>query len=127
MSTDLNALQKRIQGAGASCLVLIFYLHPTKLIYDRYPNKDKHDALGGIIIIRRDIIRFTRREQLCIFKKQKYFRDHELHWVQKRIRVIREVSEAHTFKYSEDKDGVGGVRSNPMPVRLLFMQLLKRI
>ena len=92
--------QKNRQGVGASWSVLLYYLHPYKLIYDRYPNKDNRDALGGIIITRRDVISVTRREQLCIFMKHRQFEDHELHCVQKWVRVIREIIETHVFEDS---------------------------
>ena len=93
MSDISNTPRKKIQGVGASCSVLPQYLQPSKLIYDRYPNKDKRDVIGGIIITQRDVIRVTRREQLCIFMKHEDFGDHELHCIQKWVRFIREGSE----------------------------------
>ena len=79
------------------------------MIYDRYHNKDKRDEIGGIIITRRDVIRVTRREQLCIFMKDEDFEDHELHCVQKWVIFIREGSEAHAFKDREEKEEGGEV------------------
>ena len=104
MSNILNAPQKKRRGVGASCSVLLRYLLPAKLISNRYPNKDKRDALGGLIITQRDIIRVTRREQLYIFMKHEDFGDHELNSVQKWARVIREGSESHAFKDRKDKE-----------------------
>ena len=123
-----NAQRKKRRCIGASCSSHLSYLHPAKLIYNRYTNKDKLDALGGIIINLRYVIRVTRREQLCIVLKHENFGDHELHCIQKWVRVIREGSEANAFKYIEQKKDRGvGLRLNMMPVRILFMQLLKRI
>ena len=79
------------------------------MISDRYPNKDNRDALGGIIITWIDVIRVTRREQLCIFIKHEDFEEHKLHSVQKWFRVIRECSETHGFKESKDKEEMGEV------------------
>ena len=79
------------------------------MIYDRYPNKDKSDALGGLIITQRYVIRVTRREQLYIFMKHEDFGDHELHCVQRWVRVIVDGIESHVFKDSEEKEEVGGV------------------
>ena len=79
------------------------------MIYDRHPNKDKCDALGGIIIIRREFMKVTIREQLCIIIRHKDFRDHKLQYTKKWVRVIREGCEAHTFKYSEYKEERGEV------------------
>ena len=78
------------------------------MVYDRYPNKDKRDALGGVIITRREVIRVTRREQIFIFTKHKDFRDHELQCVYRWVRVIREVIETHVFEDSEEKEEEGG-------------------
>ena len=86
---------------GVSVSVLLCYLHPSKLISDRYPNKDNIDALSGPIVTPRDVIRVTRREQLCIFMKHEEFGDHELYSVQKWVIVIREVSEANASEDSE--------------------------
>ena len=70
--------------------------HPS-LVSDRYPNKYKCDALGGLVITRIDVIRVTRREQLRIFMEHEDFGDHELHCVQKWVRFIIEGSESHTL------------------------------
>ena len=85
-----QTLQKNRQCVGVLYLVLICYLHPSKLIYYRYTNKGKLDVLIGNIITWREFIRFTRREQLCILIKYKDFGDHDLHCVQMWVIVIRE-------------------------------------
>ena len=41
--------------------------------------------------------------------KHEDFREHELHWVQKWVRVIREGSEAHALEDSEEKEEMGEV------------------
>ena len=109
MSNILNAPQRKRQGLGASCSVLLHYLHSYKLIYDRYSNKENCGALGGLIITRIDVIRVTRKEQLCIFMIHEDFGDHEFQCAQKWVIVIREGSEAHTFEDSEDKEERGEV------------------
>ena len=101
---------KKRRSVGASCSFLLRYLYPANEISGRYPNKDKCDALGGIIIGRRDNIRVIRRKHLCIFMKHEDFGDHELHSVQNWLRVIREDSEAHAFKDSEQKEERGQVQ-----------------
>ena len=73
MSNASNDPPKKRWGVGPSCSVLLRYLQQTKLIADRYPNKDKRDAHGGIIITRREVISVTRREQLYIFIKHEDF------------------------------------------------------
>ena len=103
VSNVSNALQNKILDKGASFSVLLPFLHPAKLIYDRYPNKYKRGALGGISITWREVIRFTIRDHLCIFVKHKDLVYHELHCVQRWVRFIIEVSETHVFKYIEEK------------------------
>ena len=46
-----------------------------------YPNKDKRDVIGGLIINWREVITVTRREQLCIFMKYEDFLDHDMYCV----------------------------------------------
>ena len=91
-------------GVGASCSVFFLFLHPAKLVSYRYLNKDKCHAIDGVIINRIDVIRLTIREQLYIFMKHEDLGDHELHYVQKWVRVIIEVSEAHVFEDIEDNE-----------------------
>ena len=93
MLNVLNAPQKKRQGIGASCSVLLFYLHPVKLISYWYPNKDNCSMIDGIIINHRGIIRVTIRDQPFIFC-----------WV----RVIREVIETNVLEDSEVKEERGG-------------------
>jgi len=75
MSTASNYPRKKRRVVGASCSALIHYLHPDKLIADRYPNKGKRDALSGIIITKREARRVTRRKQLYIFMEHEDFKD----------------------------------------------------
>ena len=98
MLNVLNATQKKRRGVGASCSVLLRYLHPVKLIAGRYPNKDKHDAFSGIIITRREVIRVNIREQLCVFMQHEHFEDHGLHCVQRWVRVNTEGYDAHMLE-----------------------------
>ena len=79
------------------------------MIYDRYSNKDKHDATDAIVITQRYFIRVATREQLCIFMKYENFGDHELHYVHKCVISIIEGSEAHAFEDSEEKQERGEV------------------
>ena len=91
------------------------------MVSDRYYNKYKLGALSGIVITQIEVITVTRIEQLYIFMKHEDFGDHELHCVQKWVRVIRESSEANSFNDSKKKEGG---QSNPMPVRLVAVQLI---
>ena len=97
-------MQKKRRGICASWSVLLHCIHPVKLGSDKYNNKDKRDALGGIIIAERYYIKVARREQFYIFMKHKDFRDHALHCVQMWVRFIREGSDSHLFEDIEDKD-----------------------
>ena len=58
-----------------------------------YLNKDKCDALDGLIINLREAIRVTIRENLCVFMKIKYIVDHELHFVRRWVRFTRKGNE----------------------------------
>ena len=68
------------------------------MIADRYPNKDKCDVLGGIVTTRREVIKVTRSEQLCIFMKHEEFGDHDLYFVQRWVIFIREGSDTPVFE-----------------------------
>ena len=54
------------------------FLHPDKLIADKYPNKYNHYSLSSIIIIKKGVKRVIRREQLGIAMKHIYLQDKEL-------------------------------------------------
>ena len=53
MSNVSDAPWKNRWGVDDSWLVLLRYLHPDKLIADRYSYKDKSDVIGGLIITQR--------------------------------------------------------------------------
>ena len=109
MSKISNNPPKKRQGVGASCSSLLCYLHPFNFISGRYDKKEKRDALGGIIITRRDVIRVIRREQLYILMKHEDFGDYELHYIHKWVRVVREGSELNVLEYSKEKEYMGEV------------------
>ena len=66
MMNDSNVTKTIKQGVGALFSILVCYLHPAKLVSDRYTNKYKRDFLSGVIITKVEVIRVTRREKLYI-------------------------------------------------------------
>ena len=102
-----NTPQKKRQGVGASYSVLLCFLHPAKLVSGRYKKKDNHDALIGIIITSREVIRVTIREQLFVFTQHEYFEYHELYCIQMWVVVNTEGYDAYFSKDSEEKDEEG--------------------
>ena len=93
-----NSPRKKRQGVDASYSVLLCYIHPPKLTFGSYPKKDRCDDIIGIIVIRREVIRVTRRENICYFMQHEEFKDHELHCVQRWDRFNIEGSDSHVFK-----------------------------
>ena len=77
------------------------------MISDRYPNKEKRDVLGGLIITRIEVTTVNRRERLYIFTIHEEFGNHELHFIKRWVIFIREVSETHVLEDSEDKEEMG--------------------
>ena len=47
---------------GAQCTVLLKYLHPSKVIADKWPNMSEQDRLGGLLAIRQEIQKVKGRE-----------------------------------------------------------------
>ena len=117
----MNAPQKKRQGVGASLSVLLCYLHPVKLVFDRYPNKDKRDALGGILITPRDVIRVTSREQLYIFMKHEDFVTMNFTSFRIGLESSYKVLRSMPLKIVNIRRRGRMLRLNIIPVRLLFL------
>ena len=66
-----------------------------------YNKKYNIDAISGLIIIRRDIIRVNRMEYLCVYKKHEDIKDNDLQCVKKWVRINIEGSDADVFKDRE--------------------------
>ena len=90
MSNALNNPLKKRQGIGASCLILLWNVRPSKFISDRYSKIYNHDELSSRIMNKREVKISTRREQLCIALKHEEFQDEELHWVKSWVRWVIE-------------------------------------
>ena len=46
--------KKKTNGVGATCSVLLRYLHPAKAIAERYCNYGHKDRLDGLLVIGKD-------------------------------------------------------------------------
>ena len=69
----------------------------------------------------------SRMKRICIFIKHEDFKYHELHFVKRLFRVIREGSAAHFFDIVNRRMRVGMLRTSPILMRIIFMKQLDRI
>ena len=99
VSNTPNPPCKNRQGVGELCSVLIRYLHSDKLISDIYTNEDNHYFFSGVLITNRQFKRVNRRDNICIFMEQEYFKDKGFHCVQMWFRLDTEGSSANLFGY----------------------------
>ena len=87
-------------GAGAIAQVSKRFLHPSKLIDDKYPNTTGDYKVEGLIEVRREVKTVNRREQMCIVFHHKDFQNVELHAVERWVKVTS--SATSTFITSTD-------------------------
>ena len=83
--------------------------------------------LGGIVITWREVITVARREQIYIFMKHEDLGYHELHYFRDGLDSSEKLVIHMCYKIVNRRRRGGGLQSDMMSVRLLFVQLLERV
>ena len=101
-------------GVGAKCCTMLKYLHPAKLIDEKYPNRTAKSKLDDLLVIRQEIKKVNKKEQRCIVFRHGLFDGVELYCVQRWAKVLTEGAIEHLFDSSEpsqqDSTGSGANR-----------------
>lgn len=77
-------------GIGAVCSVVVQYLHPSKLIKDKYPSRGAKERLGNLVAIRRETLKVNRVDRVCIVFRHDDFPNQLLHCCERWTRVDTE-------------------------------------
>jgi len=77
-------------GIGARCSVIARFLHPRRLIKERYPYYTFDKRIGGLLVARREQKQVNHRIQQCLVFQHDDFNDQELYAVERYGRVTEE-------------------------------------
>jgi len=85
MATRIS--QNKSHGLGAVAEVSKKFLHPSKLVDEKYPNMRGDHKVNGLLEIRRESKTVRRKEQMCIIFRHDDFPNKELHAVERWVKV----------------------------------------
>jgi Transposase IS4 len=77
-------------GVGAVCSVVVQYLHPSKLIKDKYPSRGAKERLENLLAIRRETLKVNKVQRVCVVFRHDDFPNQELHCCERWARVDQE-------------------------------------
>ena len=103
----MTATKKLRAGVGAVAETLLKYIHPSKLIRDKYPNPINGQRLENCLLIRRETKEVNRKQQVCVIFRHDEFPDKELHAVERWVKVKKEGAEEHLFDKDQPRDESG--------------------
>ena len=81
---------KKTIGVGAICRVMMKYLHPSAKIRDKYPNHTSSEKLGELIVIRQEVKKVNRKDQMCLVMRHDTWPNEELHCVKRWAKIVVE-------------------------------------
>ena len=89
------ALQLRRLGVGAKVTCLSKFVHPSQHICDKYPNPVSVHCLKGCVVVRQELKKVSRCDQLCVVVHHDEFKTAdstivELHAVKRYWKVMEE-------------------------------------
>ena len=89
--------RKKQLGIRTTCEALKFFLHPRKVVSNKYPNELAHERLEGLLVLRRESKKVNNKEKVCIVLRHNDFENEELHCAQRYVKVLTEGNEADFF------------------------------
>ena len=84
-------------GVGATCTVATKYLHPRKIICDKYPNATAKSCVDKLLVVKQETLTVNKKLQLVISFRHEDFEGTEVYCVKRWARVINEGGEEHLF------------------------------
>ena len=118
------APRKMTMGKGAKVSCLMKYLHPSKHIRDKYPNLTAQQRLEGMVVVRQEMKRITRKERMALVVTHDDFHDDdgliELHGYLRWFTLVAEGPPEFFFDRDADSGEKEGERQEqeqqqPMP------------
>lgn len=104
-------------GKGAEVTCLTKYLHPSEHIRNKHPNLQSGHRTEGCIVLRQEIKKVNRRDQLCIVVRHDDYKTDdggsmELHAVKQWFRITKEGPAADFFvvdgeQHEEEQQATG--------------------
>ena len=90
-------------GVGAVASVMSKFVHPSKPIRDKYPNRPKNHKLQGVVLEEVDVkvVRWGANEILVFVFTHFYFTDQQFYSAKQYIHVIKEGTEDILFVLAE--------------------------
>ena len=85
-------MTKKKHGVRAVCRVLMRFIHPSKLIRDKYPNRTEQQKLGELTAIRQEVKTVNRKPQMCIIMRHDIWPNKEVYCVKRWVKVMNEGS-----------------------------------
>ena len=82
-------------GVGAKVICLSKFVHPSQHIRDKYPNPVSGHRLEGCVVVRQELKKVSRHDQLCVIVHHNEFKTAdstivELHAVKRYWKVVEE-------------------------------------
>jgi len=102
-------------GVGATCEALLQCLKPRKYLKDAYPNPEKGQRLSGLIAIKTDIKRVSKKDQVCVVFRHDEFPNKEIFCVKRWVKVITEGDPRQLFVEERPEQEGRAVADKEMP------------
>ena len=118
---------KNHHGIGATCSVLLKYLHPAKRVSEIYPNSTSQQRLTGAVECSKEMITVNRKKVMCIVMVHPSYPDDRFHSAMRWVRVDVEGESRYFFDDSnreEVSQQTGGVEqvSNAVEIDNIVLQ-----
>jgi hypothetical protein len=98
-------MAKRL-GIGATCSVGVRYLHPKRLLKERFSSTTPKQRISGLLSLRKESKKLNGKNQCCIVFRHDYYPNIELFCQERWCKVDQEGPENSLFDSSEEGDGV---------------------
>ena len=101
-------VRKKCLGVGAQCSVLTKYMHPTKFVNEKYPNRTTHSRINNLICIGEDNKLVNKKQQGVITFRHDNFEGTVIYCVRRWVKVLQEGATEHFFKSLDNAQSNGG-------------------
>ena len=107
-------VKKKQLGVGAVCIVLTKYLHPAKVINEKYPNATSSSRTGGLICMKKEKRIVNKREQeVAVFRHDDFAV--EIYSVLRWVKVEHEGDSEDIFEEDESNENPNVAEEEELP------------
>ena len=107
-------MAKKKIGVGAVCRTYVRFMHPSKLMRDKFVNIGAQLKISDLVSVKQEVKKVNRKDQMCVIFRHDNWPNKEIYCCKRWVTVLQEGNPAHFFDVAGSPvENETGTEENP--------------